>query len=122
MPAFARGFCNIDSLGSKDLQQEVGNAAAAFFDGGSFLMAMLGAFERKENNKGKEIGSESGKAFNTASRLYKTVKMPENIDKRLAEVTGIREDARVHFPARAELQEKHQDIRFPQTPSIFLAC
>jgi hypothetical protein len=85
-PAIARGFCNIDGLGSKDLQQQVGSAAAAFFEGGSFLMTMLSAFERGENSKGKESGSQSGKAFNAARELYQSVKMTEDVDKRLAAV------------------------------------
>jgi hypothetical protein len=38
-PAAGRGFCNIDGLGTKDLQQEVANAAAVFFEGGSQLRA-----------------------------------------------------------------------------------
>jgi hypothetical protein len=42
--ATARGFCNVDGVGPPQLQTDTNKAAAAFFDGGSHLMAMLSAF------------------------------------------------------------------------------
>lgn len=84
-PATARGFCNVDGIGSKELQQEVGSAAAMFFEGGSYLMTMLSDFERG-NSKGKEVGLDAEKAFSSARDLYRSVKMPETVDKKLATV------------------------------------
>ena len=49
--ATARGFCNIDGLGSKELQQDVRNAGATFFEAGSYMMTMLSAFERDDSDK-----------------------------------------------------------------------
>jgi hypothetical protein len=85
-PATARGFCNVDGLGSPQLQEQVRKAGATFFDGGSYLMAMLGAFERDETNEGSELGSKAVTFFGSAGDLYKSIRMEESVDKQLAEV------------------------------------
>lgn len=80
--ATARGFCNIDGLGSKELQQDVRNAGATFFEAGSYMMTMLSAFERDDSDKIKTAGSDAVMKFGNATELYKAVKIPEDIDKK----------------------------------------
>jgi hypothetical protein len=86
--ATARGFCNIDGLGTKELQQEVTNAGATFFDGGTYLMAMLAALERGDGIKGKAVGSDAVKSFSSASGAYKSIagKMSKSDNEKLAAV------------------------------------
>jgi hypothetical protein len=59
-----------------------------FFEGGSYLMAMLSAFERGDSDKGKAVGSDAVKSFSSASGLYKSVagKMSQIADDKLASV------------------------------------
>jgi hypothetical protein len=85
-PATARGFCNIDGVGSAQLQKDVNRAGRMFFDGGSYLMAMMGAFERDETIEGIELGSKAETFFGSAGDLYKSIRMEESLDRQLAEV------------------------------------
>src|SRR6266446_9038587 len=89
-PAAARGFCNIDRLGKDELQKEVTNAGAVFFDGGSYLMQMLAAFERGDGDKGKTVGSFAASSFKSASEQYNNIasanKISEIGDNKLAAV------------------------------------
>ena len=85
-PATARGFCNIDGVGSAQLQKDVNRAGGMFFDGGSYLMAMMGAFERDETIEGIELGSKAETFFGSAGDLYNSIRMEESFDRQLAEV------------------------------------
>jgi hypothetical protein len=62
-PATARGFCNIDVWVLRSCKKDVNRAGGMFFDGGSYLMAMMGAFERDETIEGIELGSKAENIF-----------------------------------------------------------
>jgi hypothetical protein len=84
--ATARGFCNIDGVGPPPLQKVTNKAAAAFFDGGGHLMAMLSAVESDDSQKVNEAGSSAEKSFGDAGDIYKYIKGEESVDKTLLEV------------------------------------
>ncbi len=84
--ATARGFCNVDGVGPPQLQTDTNKAAAAFFDGGSHLMAMLSAFESHDIKKVNEAGSSAEKSFGDAADMYKYIKGEEDVDKKLVDV------------------------------------
>lgn len=85
-PALARGFCNVDGIGPPPLQEATSKAAAAFFDGGSHLMAMLSALELGDSKKPIEDGSSASKSFGNAGEMYKFIKGEGSVDEKLAVV------------------------------------
>jgi hypothetical protein len=84
-PATARGWCNIDRLGTTQLQREVAAAGAAFFASGGSLMEMFVLIERGDDGKAKDTGSVAVESFGRAKVLYQTVaeKMGEISDEKL---------------------------------------
>jgi hypothetical protein len=85
-PATARGFCNVEGIGPPQQQAKVREAGAAFFEGSSYLMTMLAAFEGDESDRANEAGSKAMTSFGTAGELYRSVRMEGSIDKQLVEL------------------------------------
>jgi hypothetical protein len=125
-PATARGWCNIDRLGTTQLQREVAAAGAAFFGSGSSLMEMFGLIERGDDYKAKDTGSVAVESFGRAKALYQTVaeKMGEISDDKLMLVNvnvaaGIAETSQT-VPLFSEIAKTAQGPKAPA--NLIILC